>query len=172
MEEAKKSVILVGFMGVGKTTAGALAAQQLDRTFVDIDDEIVKAFDMTIPDIFSAYGEDVFREKERELVEAYCTASNQVISLGGGVFMNDALRRLCLEHGLVVHLDMSWEAWTERLDDIIDTRPVLQKKNVDEIESLFYERKDLYKDHHMKVMTDGLSEEAVAEAIVSAVRTN
>jgi shikimate kinase len=80
-----KNIVLIGFMGVGKTTIGQLAAKKLYWEFIDIDQEIEKRHHMSIPAMFEQKGEDYFRKVERELIVDVCTKERQkVLSLGGG----------------------------------------------------------------------------------------
>ena len=79
----EKSIVCTGFMGAGKTTVGKLLARRLYRDFIDIDEEIEKAFDMPIPEIFTVHGEKVFRDKEQELIKAFGSQPLLVISVGG-----------------------------------------------------------------------------------------
>lgn len=161
----EKSIILIGFMGVGKTTAGKLLAEKLKRGFVDVDQEIEDEYQMPIKDIFQRFGEEAFRQIEKETVIYYAKQRHKVISLGGGAFMQKEIRDACLEKGIVLHLDISWEIWRNRMGELIDNRPVLQSKTMKEIETLFYDRRNTYSENHSKIWTDACSEEEVAEKI-------
>lgn len=166
----EKSLVFIGFMGVGKTTVAQLVAKKLYRDFVDIDQEIEKEFNMPTTDIFQQIGEAKFRQKEKEYVLHYCKQPLKVISLGGGAFMQEDIRNACLDHSIVFYLDISWDSWKERLHMLIDSRPVLQDKSLDDIEALFHERKTTYKDHNSKLMTDHFNEEEVADYIIDSVK--
>src|SRR5699024_1272 len=150
----EKSIVFIGFMGVGKTTIAKLVASKLYRDFIDIDEEIEKEFGMPTTDIFNKYGETFFREKEKEYVLHYCKQQLKVITLGGGAFLQDEIKDACLKHSIVIYLDISWEAWKERLHLLIDSRPVLQNKSPDEIKDLFDSRKTIYEQHDSKLLTD------------------
>ena len=167
----QSTIVLIGFMGVGKTTVGQVLARKTGRPYTDTDDAVVDAFSgMTIPEIFRTHGEPAFRKKEQEVILSLVKETGGVLSLGGGAFKQAPIRDLCLQEATVVCLDMSFERWKERLGDLIDSRPLLQGKSDDEIEALFYERRSLYQDHHIKVRTDDLSPEEVAEAILGDIR--
>lgn len=167
----QSTIVLIGFMGVGKTTVGQVLARKTGRPFTDTDDRIVDAFSgMTIPEIFRIYGEAAFREKEQEVIAALVREKGGVLSLGGGAFKQTKIRNLCLREATVVYLDMTYDKWKERLADLMDSRPLLQGKSDEEIEALFYERRSLYQDHHIHVRTDDLSPEEVAEAILNDIR--
>src|SRR5699024_1162705 len=163
-----KNIVLIGFMGVGKTTIGRLLAEKIERTFIDIDQEIESEYQMPITEIFSELGEKAFREKEKNAMKNYCKQKLMVLSFAGRAFMQEEIRETCLTNCIVLHLDTSWEAWKERLSLLVDSRPVLQEKTLEEIEALFHERKKLYK-AHSKIVTDGLKEEDIADQVMASL---
>ncbi|MEW9675706.1 shikimate kinase [Lentibacillus sp. L22] len=166
----EKSIVLTGFMGVGKTTVGQLLANKLKRPFVDIDDEIEKEYRMAATEIFKTIGEKAFRQKEIETVIRHAKQRCKIISLGGGAFMQEKIRGACLENCIVVHLDISWELWKKRMEMLVDTRPILQNKKIEEIEALFYKRRNVYSKSHSTLLTDSNNEEEVAEHIINMLR--
>jgi shikimate kinase len=166
----ERSIIFIGFMGVGKTTIGKLVAKKLYRDFVDIDEEIVKEYNMPITQIFNEIGEKAFREREKSLITSLCEQRLQIISVGGGAFLQEEIRRVCLATCIVFFLDLSWEGWKDRISLIIDSRPILQGKSIKEIEELFYKRQEVYSVHHSKVETDNHDSEEIAEYIVESLK--
>ena len=167
----EKNIILIGFMGAGKTTIGKLLAEKLNRKFIDIDEEIEKEFAMPVSEIFNKMGERTFREKEKGLIIQLCEQKKRIISLGGGAFLQEEIRNVCLTSSIVIFLDISWESWEDRISLIINTRPVLQGKTIVEMEELFYQRQEIYSHHHFKVKTDNLDIEEIANTIVKIVKT-
>ncbi|MDY7043986.1 MULTISPECIES: shikimate kinase [unclassified Virgibacillus] len=167
----QKSIALIGFMGVGKTSIGKEVAKMLYRDFIDADKEIESAFHMPASEIFQTYGEKVFRHKEKEILQKLCKQKLKIISLGGGAFLQEEIRNVCLEECIVFYLDLSWESWQERISLLIDSRPVLQDKSLKEIKALFEERKSIYQDHHSAVATDQLMIEDAAAYIVKSLKT-
>ncbi|MBD8003541.1 shikimate kinase [Bacillus norwichensis] len=167
----EKSIALVGFMGVGKTTAGELASIKLKWEFIDTDQEIEKVVGLPTTEIFKKYGEKAFRTYEKKMIEEKTKEKKQVISLGGGAFMNEETRKTCLANTVVIFLDISWEAWKKRYDILVETRPVLQGRNLNEIKELYLERKQLYGHHHFCILTDNLSPDEVANKIVELYST-
>jgi len=167
--QREKSIVFVGFMGVGKTTIGKLVAKKLDRDFVDVDEEIEKEFGMPPRQIFETYGEKIFREREQSLSISLSKQPLKVISLGGGAFLNNEIREACLENCIVLFLDLSWDAWKERISLIIDSRPVLQNKSLEEMEELYYSRQKAYSQHHLKIQTDYMNEEEAAHSIIESL---
>jgi len=166
----ERSIIFIGFMGVGKTTIGKLVAKKLYRDFVDIDEEIEMEFNMPVTQIFNKIGEKAFREREKSLITSLCEQRLQIISVGGGAFLQEEIRRVCLDSCIVFFLDLSWEGWKDRISLIIDSRPVLQGKSINEIEELFYKRQEVYSVHHSKVETDNQDIEEIADYIVDSLK--
>lgn len=166
----EKSIVLIGFMGVGKTTIGEMVAKKLYRDFVDIDQEIEKEYNMATSEIFQNIGEKAFREKEKSVISTFSKQKLKIISVGGGAFLQEEIRKVCLEHCIVIYLDLSWESWKERISLIIDSRPVLQGRSIEKIEELFNSRKPIYSLHNSKVETDNLEACEVADYIVESLK--
>jgi len=167
----EKNIAFIGFMGAGKTTIGKLVAQKLYRDFIDIDQEIEKRYQMPVSQIFQKFGEAEFRKMERELISSLCTSTRlKVISLGGGAYLQEEVRKVCLSHCIVFFLDLSWESWKERIPLIIDSRPILQNKSLDEIEKLFLSRREAYSLHHSKISTNEIDPDSAAEQIVESLK--
>lgn len=167
----EKSIVLIGFMGVGKTSIGRAVAKKLYRDFIDIDEEIEREYSMPTSEIFQTIGEEAFREKEKTTIINSCKQKLKIISVGGGAFLQEEIRNTCLSESIVFFLDLSWEHWQERISLLIDSRPVLQGKNIDEIKELFHKRQPIYAKHHSKVETDNLIIDEVADFIVDSLKT-
>lgn len=166
----EKSIVFIGFMGVGKTTIGKLVAQKLYRDFIDVDQLIEAEYGMPVSKIFEQLGEKAFREKEKQVIMDLSNRKLHILSLGGGSFLQEEVKKVCLENCIVIHLDLSWDSWKERINLIIDSRPVLKGKSLDDMEELFYNRKAIYSDHHSKVSTDSQDIEEVADYIVDSLK--
>lgn len=166
-----RNIVLTGFMGVGKTTVGLLLAEKLQREFLDADQEIEKRHGMPVTEIFGTMGEAKFRQMEKDYIVDLCgNARSKVVSLGGGAFMQEEIRSACMDAAVVVNLDMTWDAWMERQHLLIETRPLLQTRSIEEVRQLFETRRSAYAIHHIGVLTDGLSPEEVAARIIWALR--
>ncbi|CAK6470439.1 MULTISPECIES: shikimate kinase [Bacillaceae] len=165
-----QSIVFIGFMGVGKTTIGQKVARKLYRDFIDIDQEIEKEFNMPTTEIFKKFGEKAFREKEKSVIESLSQQQLKIISVGGGAFLQEDIRNICLSNCIVFYLDLSWEYWKERIGLLIDSRPVLQSRSLEEIEELFYTRQEIYSYHHSKVNTNDLDVDEVADFIVDSLK--
>lgn len=140
------NVILIGFMGCGKTTVGLRLSYRLRRAVIDTDKEIEKEEKRAISDIFATDGEAYFRDKEtaclQKLIES---TSNQIISVGGGLPLREENRRLLHELGQVFYLCAKGETIYERLKDDT-TRPLLQGGDpLTKIETLLQERDPYYR---------------------------
>ena len=98
-------IVLVGMMGVGKSTVGRRLAARLGLAFVDADEEIEKAAGMSVAEIFDRYGEAYFRDGERRVIARLMDGAPKVIATGGGAFMQEETRRLILDAAIAVWLD-------------------------------------------------------------------
>ncbi|MDQ0268488.1 shikimate kinase [Cytobacillus purgationiresistens] len=163
----EQSIVLIGFMGVGKTSVGKSLAEKLNWKFIDTDEEIEKELNLPATEIFRTFGEKVFRAKEKEVIERISHEKNKVISVGGGAFLQKEVRAICLENCTVVLLDLSWDHWLDRLPLIIETRPVLHNRSLDDIQQLYEERKSTYNYHHVKVDIDERSIEEAVDQIMN-----
>jgi shikimate kinase len=123
----RRPIVLVGMMGVGKSTVGRKLAGVLGKTFVDADDEIVEAANMSIPEIFDQFGEDYFRDGERRVIARLLEddGCDCVIATGGGAFVQDDTRKLILDRGIAVWLDSDVDTLVDRVSRN-DKRPLLR----------------------------------------------
>ena len=129
-----RPVVLVGMMGVGKSSVGKRLAALLHWPFHDADDEIEKSAQRTIPEIFEAFGEPYFRDGERRVIARLLgdDRKRSVIATGGGAFCNAATRQLILDGALAVWLDSDVDTLVERTARK-DNRPLLREGDPREI---------------------------------------
>ena len=164
------NIILIGFMGVGKSTIGRALAEQLSWNFLDSDDKIEEIVGTDIPDIFHTYGEEYFRRLEFEVLSNMIDQSGVIISTGGGAVMNKRLFDMLLAKSLVIHLDASLETLYHRLKGA-SNRPMLYhddlKKRIGELYNL---RHPTYMKAHYTIKTDGKSEEQITNEILQIIR--
>ena len=121
-----RPIVLVGMMGVGKSSVGRRVAAALGLPFLDADDEIEAAAKMTIPEIFEAWGEGGFRDGERRVIARLIDGSPKVVATGGGAFCNPETRRLILDKAITVWLDSDVDTLLERVGRR-DNRPLLRE---------------------------------------------
>ena len=121
----KKTVVLVGMMGAGKTAIGTAVARELSVPFLDSDSEIERAANMSIAEIFARDGEAFFREKETQVIRRLLKTQRAILSTGGGAFMSERNRRIIHDSGIAVwlkaDLDLLWARVRHK-----DTRPLLR----------------------------------------------
>jgi len=127
-----RPLVLVGMMGVGKSTVGRKLAQVLGLAFADADDEIVEAAQMPIADIFDQFGEAHFRDGERRVIARLLEKRAQVIATGGGAFVQPDTRAMILDKGIAIWLDSDVDTLVERVGRN-DKRPLLRGGNTREI---------------------------------------
>lgn len=136
-----KNIILIGMPGCGKTTIGKKLGAEIGVDFIDLDDYVINKNNMTIPEIFKL-GEEFFRNKESEAVNAVKGYKNTIISTGGGVVKRSKNMDVLRAVGYVVFIDREPEKIIEAVD--ISTRPLL-KDGREKIVTLYKERYSLYK---------------------------
>ncbi len=127
-----RPLVLVGMMGVGKTSVGRRLAHLLHMPFVDADEEIETAAQMKITEIFERYGESYFRDGERRVIARLVDGERKVIATGGGAFVNPETRALILEKSIAIWLDSDIETLLERVSRK-DSRPLLRQGDPREI---------------------------------------
>lgn len=149
------NLILVGFMGTGKTTLGRHLAQRWRRRFIDSDHEIERLARMKIPEIFAQKGEAEFRRLEREWVEQHMPAGGCVIATGGGLVVPEGMGELLKTKGVVVCLFATPETVHRRTLGS-SHRPLLQTENpLERIRTLLAAREPAYLRAGIAVLTDG-----------------
>ncbi len=145
-----RPVVLVGMMGVGKTSVGRRLAAVLRYDFVDADEAIEEAAQMSVAEIFERYGEDYFRGGERRVIARLLNernaAAGSVIATGGGAFVDPATHALILERGIAVWLDCDIDTLLDRVGRNAN-RPLLRQGDPREtIERLKAEREPFYRE--------------------------
>ncbi len=164
-------LILIGFMGSGKTTVGKKLSESLHIPFVDTDEEIEKASGMKIADIFSRYGEPYFRDLETQEIRRLSEdAQRKVISAGGGLAAQERNRPYLKQMGTVVFLQARTESLIERLAGDTE-RPMLKGADLRErIETLMEQRREAYeRAADLSVWTDEKNIEEIVEEIKNGI---
>ena len=164
-----RSVVFVGLMGAGKTAIGRKVAGMFGLPFTDSDHEIETVSRMTIPDLFERYGEAEFRSLEQRVIVRVLESGPQVLSTGGGAFMNAQTREAIEAYGLSVWLKADVDTLLDRVSKK-QNRPLL--KNADPravLERLMLERNPVYALADVTVATRDERKEVIAGEVIEAI---
>ena len=170
MARLKKTVVMVGMMGAGKTAVGTALARSLAVPFLDSDEEIVRAADRSIAEIFARDGEAFFREKETKVLGRLLTGEPCVLSTGGGAFLSETNRRMIAAEGVSVWLKADLAVLWQRVRHKT-TRPLLRTPNPREtLRTLLEAREPLYAQADL-VVESGLDRtvEQMAQRVAEAL---
>jgi shikimate kinase len=163
------NVILVGFMGAGKSVCGRLLARRLGRCFVETDDMIVAREGRSIPEIFAHDGEKRFRELEAEVLDLLRLKSGDVVATGGGFPCGEGRMEVLRELGAVVWLRGDLRELYERARQVGE-RPMLAGRSFVDIEALYRQREAYYARAHVSVDTTGLGPDEVVSRVLTGLR--
>jgi shikimate kinase len=161
----KKNLVLLGMMGVGKTGIGRYVARRLKINFFDIDKLIEKKNEMKITKIFKTKGETYFRKEEEFVTIKYLNKKESIISLGGGGFINDKIRKKVLSECISVWLNVNLETIYTRLKNS-KKRPLIYKNNQNNISKIFMERKKIYSLANHEINCDHLNLNQISNRII------
>ena len=164
-------LVLVGMMGVGKSSVGRRLAAALGFHFVDADEEIELAAQMGIPEMFEHYGEAYFRDGERRVIERLLDRPRTVIATGGGAFVQEQTAQMILDRGIAIWLDADLETLVERVSRN-DNRPLLRggdKRAI--VARIKAEREPAYARAPIKVMSGRGPHSEVVARILEALKT-
>jgi len=165
-----KNIILVGFMGTGKTHVSKILASRLKRQRLCIDDMIEWKVGKPISVIFQEEGEDYFRKIESEIVNAVAKDRNVIIDAGGGVVINEHNVRRLKEHGVLFCLTARPDIIMERTKEYAH-RPLLNTEDpVSRIERLLDERAKYYDRANYKIDTSDLAPDEIADKIINRMQ--
>ncbi len=160
------NIVLIGFMGTGKTSVGMQLAEMLSMTFVDTDDVIEKDSKMSIPRIFSEIGEDHFRDLESRAVEKTSRLRRHVIATGGGAVIREQNVQNLRKTGVLFCLDAAPEVIFQRVAQY-DHRPLLQVDDpIGRIHEMLRYREPFYARADHRIDTSGLTVKEAADRIV------
>ncbi len=166
-----RPIVLVGMMGVGKTSIGKRLAVQLGFEFVDADEEIERAAGMTIVEIFEKYGEPYFRDGERRVIARLIDGTPKVIATGGGAFINEETRALILERALSIWLDADIKVLADRVSRR-SHRPLLKDRDpVEVLTELGKVRNPLYAAANLHIRSDASPHARTVDTILRALVT-
>lgn len=161
------NIVLIGFMGAGKSTISDYLSTMFDMDIVEMDQVIAEREEMSIPDIFATYGEEYFRDLETNLLKELQEESNLVISCGGGAALRACNVAEMKKNGRVVLLTASPEVILDRVKDS-DDRPVLKgRKSIEGITELMEQRRERYEAAaDIVIQTDHKSVQEICEELI------
>ena len=170
--DLRKTVVMVGMMGAGKTAVGRALAARLGVPFLDSDAEIESAANMSIPEIFARDGEAFFRSKESQVIGRLLNEARGVLSTGGGAFLSAANRKMISDRGVSVWLNASLEVLWSRVRHK-DTRPLLRTPDPRAtLAGLFEARVPLYSQADLTVVSDAdAAIEDMVDRVIGALLT-
>ena len=170
MPKNSNNILLIGPMGSGKTSVAKLLAKNLDKRFLDTDDEVMKKTGVDIPYIFDVEGEEGFRKRECLVLNECLSDNNLVISTGGGIVLSKENRDIIKARGTVVYLQTSVSFQVERIAST-NNRPLLQNKDPEEtLEELMLTRTPLYEEiADITIITDNKSLQEMSKEIQRAI---
>ncbi len=161
-------IVLIGFMGTGKSTVAQVLVKRLDTHVIEMDDLIVKKAGMSIEEIFEIGGEELFRKYESKVCADLRDTTKGVISTGGGVVMRDENVKNLKKNSLIVALTASFETVLKRINPKIP-RPLFENK--EKAKALYDLRKALYNKYaDFEISTDDKKVDEVVEDIVVKIK--
>lgn len=168
----EKNIVLIGFMGTGKTAVGTRLAARLGCEFIDTDKEIERITGMSVKDIFHKAGEIRFRSEEALVIKRLSGKRNLVIATGGGAVLNSDNILNLKEQGVLVCLNADPEDIFKRVSRKKQTRPLLNKKNlsVDDIKKMLEDRAEYYNQADIQIKTSGMEPEQIVQEIINKLR--
>lgn len=165
-----KNVVLIGFMGTGKTSTGRLLASRLGRPFIDTDQKIENENNMTISEMFSVYGEQFFRQKEQDVISKVSRYTCTVIATGGGVVLIPENIARLKSNGVLIALTASLDVILERTSRR-NSRPLLDRPDREAIVAkMLQERSGFYNSADLSIDTSEKTPQQVSDMIITFLR--
>jgi shikimate kinase len=166
----RRSIVLVGMMGVGKSSIGRRLAARLGIAFVDADAEIEKAAGMSIADIFTHRGEADFRSGEARVIARLLDGGPQVLAAGGGAFMNAGTREAIKAKGVSIWLKADLDVLLRRINKRRNERPLLQTADPEAtLRALLIEREPIYAQADLTVHSREVAHDSIVADILAAL---
>jgi shikimate kinase len=162
--KSNKNLILIGMMGSGKSTIGRLLAQKLNLRFFDIDFLIENKTNMKIAEIFEKKGEDEFRNLEKEITLKFLNKTNCVISLGGGAFINEIIKKKVKKKGIAIWLNWNSQTLINRIRKN-KKRPIVLNLNDNKLKDLINNRSKIYSKANYKINCENMNKIEIVKKI-------
>ena len=169
--KSKKNLVLVGMMGSGKSTIGSLISKKLNLKFIDIDNVLENEAKMKISEIFEKKGENFFRNLEEKITLKLLRSTNNIISLGGGSFINEKIRKEILINNFSFWLNCDPKTLLKRIKKN-KKRPIVFNLNDSEILDLIQKRTKIYSKAQFKINCDKLKKNEIVEKILKIYEHN
>jgi shikimate kinase len=167
----KKNLILLGMMGAGKSSIGNLISKKLNLKFIDIDDLIEEAEGLSISNIFKKKGENYFRNLEEKITLKILKSEGNIVSLGGGGFINEKVRKEILTKHFSFWLSWDDSILLKRIKDS-KKRPLAFKSTDDEIKKLIKKRSKIYLKAQFKINCNKLTKTEIVNEIIKIYESN
>ena len=168
--KSKENLVFLGMMGSGKSSIGSIVSRKLDIDFIDVDQEIENKTGMTIAKIFEYEGEKYFREIEELTTLKLLKKSRTVISLGGGAFLNNKIKKEVLDNHISFWLNWDIKTLVNRIKDS-QKRPVAFKASRNELTDLIKKRSIVYSKAMYKIDCENLKKNEVVKNIIKIYET-
>ena len=162
--KSKENLVFLGMMGSGKSSIGLMVSKKLNIDFVDVDQEIEKKIGMTISKIFENQGEKYFREIEELITLKLLKKNKTVISLGGGAFLNNKIKKEVLDNHISFWLKWDIETLVDRIQNS-QKRPIAFKSSKNELIDLIKKRSIVYSKAMYKIDCENLTKNEIAKNI-------
>ena len=169
--KSKENLVFLGMMGSGKSSIGSLVAKKLKLNFVDIDKEIEKSLNITIRKIFEVKGEEYFRKIEEQTTLRKLKLSSTVISLGGGAFANNNIRKEIIKNHLSFWLNWDYKILVNRIKNS-RKRPLAINATDADLIDLIKKRSNIYSKSLYEIKCDNLSKTEIANKVIRIYETN
>jgi len=169
--KSKENLVFLGMMGSGKSSIGMLVAKKLKLNFIDIDNEIENKVGTTISKMFEDKGEDFFRKVEEKVTLKNLKLHSSVISLGGGAFMNENIRKEVLKSHISFWLNWNNNILLGRIKNS-KKRPLAINSSDDQIIDLIQKRSNVYSKALFEIKCDNLTKNEVVNKIIKIYESN
>ena len=163
--KSKENLVFLGMMGAGKSSIGSLVAKKLKVNFIDVDIEIEKILGKSINEIFRTKGESFFREFEEKITLKKLKYNSTVISLGGGAFSNNNIRKEVLKNHISFWLDWNSNVLLSRIKNS-KKRPLAFNSTENELIDLIKKRSNIYTKALYKIKCDNLTKNEITKQIL------
>ena len=168
---SNKNLVFLGMMGCGKSSIGSLVSKKLGVPFIDIDNLIIENEGMCISEIFDKNGENYFRNLEEKITLKSLNKIKNVVSLGGGGFINDKIRKEILANHFSFWLNLDESTLIKRIKNS-KKRPIAFKSTDQELKSIIKSRSKIYTKAQFKINCNKLTKTEIVKKIIKIYEIN